>query len=221
MVLQCEPIHQSLTENNALSSLFASPKSLYPNNSRFYELNRLSPQKKVTILTTPRGFPLNQDILYWLSTFEEINILSGRFEGFDDRVNNMVDVELSLGDFVLNGGEVASMAIIEGVSRLTKGFITKESSIDHDSFSKSLNYYAENSEYSKQSVIKNLSLETSKEYNLFDNDYWYSRIEQYEHPIYTRPVIWNSLEVPAVLVNGNHKLIQKWQINWYKNNIIN
>ncbi|MGL4757858.1 MAG: hypothetical protein ACRCXZ_00845 [Patescibacteria group bacterium] len=213
MVLQCEPIFQALKANDSLGLFNTESKAITPNNAKFFDYNAKQPQKKVTISTSPKGFPITQDILYWLSTFEEMSIICGRFEGFDERVNNLVDLELSLGDFVLNGGEVAAMAIIEGVSRLTNGFITKHSSVEHDSFSKSNNYYSENSEYSKVKS-KSSSIDSS---NLFDNDWWMSRVKLYEHPIYTRPAIWNGLPVPELLISGDHKKIQNWQMNWYKN----
>jgi tRNA G37 N-methylase TrmD len=211
MVLQCEPIYQALRDNNGLGYPFDEVKGIEPNNSRFFEIAKINKIKKVTISVTPKGFPINQDILYWLAEFDELNILCGRFEGFDERVNNFVDCELSLGDFVLNGGEVPAMAIIEGVSRLTDGFITKSSSVDHDSFSKSNNYYSENSEYSK---IDSTSLRSTQ--NLFDNNWWNSRTKLLEHPVYTRPAIWNEFKVPELLLEGDHKLIQKWQLEWFK-----
>jgi tRNA (guanine37-N1)-methyltransferase len=212
MVLQCEPIFQCLQSNEGLGAFVNTAKGIIPNNSKFYELNTTQPQKKVTISMTPKGFPITQDILYWLADFEELNILCGRFEGFDERVNTFVDCELSLGDFVLNGGEVPAMALIEGVSRLTEGFITKSSSVDHDSFSIANNYYKENSEYSKIASTK-----TRTKTNLFDDQWWLSRVESLEHPVYTRPATWNNYKVPELLLNGDHKLIQKWQLSWFNN----
>jgi tRNA (guanine37-N1)-methyltransferase len=212
MVLQCGPIYQSLLQNNALGVFFEDKKDIYPNNSKFYEHWKINKNNKVTINLTPKGHVINQDTLYWLSNFKEINILCGRFEGFDDRVNNLVDLELSIGDYVLNGGEIGAMVLIEGVSRLVPDFITKGNSVDHDSFSKHNNYYFEHQEYSKlENIIKD-----DKEKNLFDDKKWFEKINLYEHPVYTRPQIWKNLEVPEILINGDHKKIQKWKLDWYK-----
>ena len=211
MVLQCEPIFKALQDNNALGQFTGLPKDLYPHNSRFYEKCKTSKIKNVTISLTPKGHVINQDTLYWLTQFEEVNIMCGRFEGFDERVNTMVDLELSLGDFVLNGGEVAAMTLIEGVSRLLPGFVTKANSVDHDSFSSSNNHYQEHEEYSK---LKNKTNEEEK--IIFDDAKWLSKISLYEHPVYTRPEKWNGIEVPKVLMDGDHKKIQQWKYDWYK-----
>jgi tRNA (guanine37-N1)-methyltransferase len=211
MVLQCEPIFKALEDKNALGQFIGLPKDIYPNNSKFYDRLKTEKIKNVTISLTPKGHVINQDTLYWLAQFEEVNILCGRFEGFDERVNTMVDLELSLGDFVLNGGEVAAMTLIEGVSRLLPGFVTKANSVDHDSFSSSNNHYQEHEEYSK---LKNNNSNIEKV--IFDDAKWLSKITQYEHPVYTRPEKWNGLEVPKVLMDGDHKKIQEWKYGWYK-----
>ena len=121
-------------------------KSLLPNNAKFYQQIKSGQlqTKKVNILMTPRGFPLTQQTVEWLAQdFEQVNILCGRYEGFDARINDHIDLELSIGNFVLNGGEVGSMCLVEAVSRLVPGFITKNTSVLHDSFSSGLNSYNE------------------------------------------------------------------------------
>jgi tRNA G37 N-methylase TrmD len=120
--------------------------SLLPNNANFYQQIKSGQliTKKVNILMTPRGFPMTQQVVEWLANdFDQINILCGRYEGFDARINDHIDLELSIGNFVLNGGEVGSMCLIEAVSRLVPDFITKNTSVLHDSFSSGLNNYNE------------------------------------------------------------------------------
>lgn len=212
MVLQCQPIYEALLANSALGNFFGQEKGFLPNNSKLYELTKQKNIKSLTINLTPKGFPIDQRTMEWLSGFETLNILCGRFEGFDERVNTVVDLELSLGDFVLNGGEVASMALCEGISRLLPDFITKKTSIEHESFSLTSNHYSEQEEYSKiLSKIKKTDI------ILFDDQKWLKRIQLYEQPIYTRPQVWQGLEVPKVLVDGNHKEIQLWRNKWYIN----
>jgi tRNA (guanine37-N1)-methyltransferase len=253
MVLSVEQIHNSLKANNSLSPLYKqeminTKSQVEPNNIDFYNFKQTNPHhKKVTILLTPRGYPMTQKIAEWLSAdFDEISILCGRFEGFDYRTNEMVDLELSLGDFVLNGGEVASMCLIEAVSRLVPGYLTKSSSANHDSFSSSLNSYQENAEFitltkkDKQKLVEqglkigygqdkgtNIKFNSQNEFEfedilninnnpLFDFKLWRSRIDQYEHPQYTRPASYLGRIVPQVLVDGDHKKVHIWRQNWYK-----
>jgi len=259
MVLQPDPILQALADKQSISRFFSPPdyptehKKILPNNIRFYKawlresglLSQLAAQtglhkqkrstkdnhpKRVTISLTPRGFPFTQHVAEWLATFDEISLLCGRFEGFDVRVDEAVDVELSLGNFVLNGGEVAAMAVIESVSRLLPGFVEKSDSIAHDSFSSSLNIYQEQAEFSKitqpkqiQKHKKDVEVFTSIEQleqhlvdDIFPLDNWLTHIlPQIEHPQYTRPEVWKNWAIPAVLKSGDHKRIQTWRVNWY------
>jgi tRNA (guanine37-N1)-methyltransferase len=217
--------------------------SFLPNNAKFYEEIKTGQNKtnKVNIMMTPRGFPMNQKVVEWLAEdFDEINILCGRYEGFDARVNDFVDLELSIGNFVLNGGEVGAMCLAEAVSRLVPDFISKNNSVLHDSFSSGLNEYKEFqfdnaktqykksivaaasvSPFSKVATTPTLSLELSNNNlqnteNLFDNNWWKSNILPYiEHPQYTRPEIWRNVSVPAILKTGDHAKIQKWRTKWY------
>ncbi len=242
MVLQPDPIFKALQKFDAVSTLFKKPtkeiehKKLEPNNSNFFKLVKSlknNPTKnitKATISLTPRGFAINQQIVEWLANnFEELNILCGRYEGFDARVSEAVDLELSVGDFVLNGGEVAAMSLVEAVSRLVPGFIAKQTSVMHDSFSSGLNEYKEQSEFvigkNKLKECKRIDLlddvldedifAKSTE-NLFDNQKWISQtLPQIEHPQYTRPETWNNWQAPALLKEGNHKLIQNWRRKWW------
>lgn len=233
MVLMSEPIYNALDSYSAVSHLFQSPVSaqehtrLTPNNAVFFDTwnkSKLKP-KSVTIMLTPRGFPLKQPIAEWLTNFSELNILCGRYEGFDARVSECVDLELSIGDFVLNGGEVAAMSLVESVARLLPDFITKETSVQHESFSTRPNYYPEQVQSnSKQKVTQrklsnSVTLEDNLDFfadNLFDNSYWLSQIApNIEHPQYTRPEEWRGFVVPTVLRSGNHHKIQEWRHNWY------
>ncbi len=240
MVLMVEPIFLALNKHQAVSTLYQPPQSssihqrILPNNSSFYRLwldkIHTQPLKMVTILLTPRGFPLNQEVVEWLTNFEEINLLSGRYEGFDARVSELVDLEISLGNFVLNGGEIAALAIIESVSRLIPGFIGKAKCTNHDSFSAVVNLYQEEEEY----IFGKKNLQTNKaklfwkesenvilKPQIFDDQYWLLNLApQLEHPQYTHPEVWNNYSVPPWLKTGNHKIIHHWRTNWWKPEII-
>jgi len=87
------------------------------------------------ILLTPAGKPLHQDDLDRLATLDAVTLVCGRYEGVDERVaQHLIDEEISLGDFVLLGGEVAAAAIIEGVVRLLPGVVGNPASTEHESF---------------------------------------------------------------------------------------
>lgn len=91
-------------------------------------------------MLTPQGRPFKQATAYELSALEHLVLVCGHYEGFDERIRNYVDLELSLGDFVLTGGETAAMVMSDAIIRLVDGVITKESHED-DSFSNGLLEY--------------------------------------------------------------------------------
>ncbi|GGR72906.1 tRNA (guanine37-N1)-methyltransferase [Nocardioides luteus] len=128
------------------------------------------------IVTTPSGVPFTQSLARELSTRERLVFLLGRYEGIDQRVLDHAATraevrEISLGDYVLNGGEVAAMAITEAVVRLLPGFMGNAESL----------------------------VEESHEDGLL------------EYPVYTKPATWRDLEVPKVLLSGDHKRIAEWR----------
>ena len=123
------------------------------------------------ILLSPRGEPFTQAIARTLAGRDTLILLCGRYEGIDERVRRFVDMELSLGDFVLHGGEVAAMAVIESVVRLAPAFLGNEASLCEESHAEGL----------------------------------------LEYPQYTRPPTFRGLQVPEVLLSGNHERIRRWR----------
>lgn len=85
------------------------------------------------VLVSPQGKTFNQEIANELSKQKEITFISGRYEGFDERIVELVDIELSIGDYVLTGGELPSMVMADSISRLVPGVIKEESHV-FDSF---------------------------------------------------------------------------------------
>ncbi|OIN89872.1 tRNA (guanosine(37)-N1)-methyltransferase TrmD [Candidatus Berkelbacteria bacterium CG_4_9_14_0_2_um_filter_42_30] len=84
-------------------------------------------RNKRTILLSPRGRRFNQDIAKELTKYDNLILICGHYEGFDERVRDLVDEEISIGDFVLTGGEIPAMAIVDAVSRLIPGVLADES----------------------------------------------------------------------------------------------
>jgi tRNA (guanine37-N1)-methyltransferase len=102
-------------------------------------LDAMPPSHKV--LLTPQGRPFTQETARALSRLSRIALFCGRYEGVDERVRQRFDEEVSIGDFVLNGGEVAAMAVIEAVSRLLPGVLGNEYSAVEESFNAGLLEY--------------------------------------------------------------------------------
>lgn len=126
------------------------------------------------IMLTPTGRKLDQRVVEELATHERLLLLCGRYEGFDDRVRQILEPdEISIGDYVLGGGEVASMVIVDAVIRLIPGVLGHAESAVCDSFSGS------------------------------------DRVLEYSQ--YTRPREYRGLEVPEVLLGGNHEQIALWR----------
>lgn len=111
MVLMCEPIF------NAVESL--------------------KTEDSLVIMMTPSGITYNQKLAYDLSFKKHLIILCGHYEGFDERIRSIVDLEISIGDFILTGGEIPSMAIMDSIIRLLDGVISK-GSLTSESFNNGL-----------------------------------------------------------------------------------
>lgn len=128
--------------------------------------------KNITLMMTPQGEPFTDKISNELAQYEQIIILCGHYEGFDERIREIIKPrEISIGDFVLTGGELPALCVIDSVSRKIEGTLGKIESAHDDSFSDGL----------------------------------------LEYPQYTKPREYRGLEVPEVLLNGNHKLIEEFR----------
>jgi len=123
------------------------------------------------ILLTPKGEKYSQKVAKSLSKKKNITLVCGHYEGFDERVRGLVNMEVSIGDYVLSGGEIATAAIIDSVSRLLPGVLGGEDSTHEESFENHL----------------------------------------LEYPQYTNPRKYKDMEVPEVLLSGNHAEIEKWR----------
>lgn len=124
------------------------------------------------ILLSPHGRTLTQERVRELAQMKDLILICGRYEGVDQRVVDLVvDEEVSLGDFILSGGELAAMVLIDAVARHVPGVLGNEDSTKDESFSEGL----------------------------------------LDFPHYTRPVEFQGLKVPDVLLSGNHKKIAAWR----------
>ena len=136
----------------------------------FDAVNALKTTNSKVILMTPQGVKYNQKIAYNLSKEEHLIIVCGHYEGFDERIRSICDMELSIGDYVLTGGELPSMVITDSVVRLLDGVIDEGSHLNDS----------------------------------FNND-------RLDYPTYTKPRVYEGMEVPEILLSGDHKKIDEWR----------
>lgn len=103
----------------------------------FDAVDTLKKEDTKVILMTPQGEIYNQKLAYNLSEYNHLILICGHYEGFDERIRSIVDIEISVGDFILTGGEIPAMIICDSVIRLLDGVITKDSHVN-DSFNDNL-----------------------------------------------------------------------------------
>lgn len=129
-------------------------------------------ENSATVMLTPQGEVFNDKICNDLAKYEQIILICGHYEGFDERIREIIKPrEISIGDFVLTGGELPALCLIDSISRKIEGTLGKIESADEDSFSNGL----------------------------------------LEYPHYTKPRNFRGYKVPEVLLNGNHKEIEKFR----------
>lgn len=147
MVLSCQPI-------------FDCVESLRDNDCK-------------VILLTPDGVSYKQKMAYELSSCKHLILICGHYEGFDERIRSICDMEISIGDYILTGGEIPAMVLVDSIVRLLPGVINERSHLE-DSF----------------------------------NDHYLL-----DYPSYTKPRVFRGMEVPEVLISGDHKKIDEWRYN--------
>lgn len=108
--------------------------------------------KNLRILLTPRGTPFSQKIVREFSEFDQLILICGRYEGIDERARNLIaDREISIGDYVVSGGEIPAMVVIDAVTRLIPGVLGNEESTKHESFELGLLEYPQ---YTRPEVFR-------------------------------------------------------------------
>jgi len=177
------------------------------------DLIQKNPKSKV-ILITPQGQTFSQKIAKKLSKSKHLILICGHYEGFDERVRKIVDEEISIGNYVLTGGEIPAMVLVDSISRLLPGVLGKNESHREDSFS--MNEFINDSDKNFPHKADQRCAEKLKIDNLnLPNSNWL------EYPQYTKPAEFfpkskkykKSLTVPKILFSGNHEQIKKWRIN--------
>ncbi|WP_353068670.1 tRNA (guanosine(37)-N1)-methyltransferase TrmD [Tunturibacter empetritectus] len=175
MVLKAQPIY------DAVQSLHISPKA------------ERDTSRETVILLSAQGQPFSQSLAQELSTTERVVILCGRYEGVDERVNQLLcDREISIGDYVLSGGELAAAVIVDAVVRLLPGALGNPDSSRFESFG--------------ADEVANLPDSADGPPR---STYGSGGLLDYPH--YTRPADFMGLMIPEALSGGNHEVIRQWR----------
>lgn len=134
-------------------------------------------KKLEVIYMSPQGDTFSQKIAKELSLEDDLILLCGHYEGIDERViEKIVTREISIGDYVLTGGELAALVMIDAISRLLPGVLHNDESAGTESFENGL----------------------------------------LEYPQYTRPAVWEGMEVPPILLSGDHAKVDVWRLEQAK-----
>ena len=152
------------------AGMVMTPQPIY--DTYKYIVDKFNIEEPRVIYLTPKGKVHNQEIATDMSSYGDIILLCGHYEGIDQRIiDSIVTDEISIGDYVLTGGELPALILIDSISRLIPGVLNQNESFEEESF--------------KDNLL--------------------------EYPHYTRPREFMGMEVPEVLLSGNHKKIDEWR----------
>ncbi|MGA7833372.1 MAG: tRNA (guanosine(37)-N1)-methyltransferase TrmD [Terracidiphilus sp.] len=182
MVLKPEPLAE------ALASLGVQSKAERERASQ--EASHLAPPR--VVLLSAQGRPFTQAMARDLATEERIVLICGRYEGVDERINQLYcDTELSIGDYVLSGGELAAAVVVDATMRLIPGVLGNQASSEFESFG-----------------VADVEI-TSDAEGVPRSQHGAGGLLDYPH--YTRPAEFGGLSVPETLLNGDHAEIRRWR----------
>jgi tRNA (guanine37-N1)-methyltransferase len=181
MVLKPEPIFECIEKLNVAS-----------------RVERIAGQRKESvILLSAQGRKLDQTLAQELAALDRVALICGRYEGVDERVSeHLADREISIGDYVLSGGELGAAVILDTITRLIPGAVGNEASTQQESFT------------AHASVSKGAQAAGGKSEGPSSTCASGGLLD---YPHYTRPADFRGMAVPEVLVNGNHDDIRRWR----------
>jgi tRNA (guanine37-N1)-methyltransferase len=181
MVMKIEPIYKAVQDVlNVLNVQGVQNEKGNKNNKTIRTTSTVGTAR--TILFSAKGKKYTQADARRLAKYDQLIFICGRYEGVDERVAKYVaDEEISIGDYVLTGGEIPAMILVDSTTRLLPGVLGNPSSLEEESFS-------------NKPKTKNQKPKTNLEY-----------------PQYTKPENFLGQKVPEVLLSGNHEKIKKWR----------
>jgi len=177
MVLKAEPLAEGLTALGVL-----------PVSQREPEMA----SRETVVLLSAQGRPFTQAVARELAGLERVVLICGRYEGVDERVNELYcDREISIGDYVLSGGELAAAVVLDAVARLVPGVLGNEASSEFESFGAG--------DAAISADVDGVPRSQHGAGGLLD------------YPHYTRPAEFRGMAVPDVLMGGDHAAVRKWR----------
>jgi tRNA (guanine37-N1)-methyltransferase len=187
MVLKPEPLAE------ALDALGIERRQSEQNDTREQDnIGTPEQQARQVILLSAQGKPFTQTVARELAKMERVVLICGRYEGVDERINELYcDMELSIGDYVLSGGELAAAVVVDTVMRLVPGVLGNEASGEFESFG-----------------VADAEISTDQE-GVPRSQHGAGGLLDYPH--YTRPAEFGGLRAPEVLMNGDHEQIRRWR----------
>ena len=184
MVLKPEPIAEALADLGVQPKVGIQPKASHSETQ--------GEGSTKTILLSAQGRPLMQSVAREFARLDRVILLCGRYEGVDERINQLYcDEEISIGDYVLSGGELAAAVVVDAVMRLVPGVLGNEASSEFESFG------------AEDAAIQ------VDERNVPRSQHGSGGLLDYPH--YTRPAEFMGLAAPSVLLNGDHQQIRRWR----------
>jgi tRNA (guanine37-N1)-methyltransferase len=188
MVLKPEPLAE------ALESLGIQPRTVRiatPLSESPPQITQV-PVPSSVILLSAQGRPFTQAVARHLARLDRVILICGRYEGVDERINELYcDLELSIGDYVLSGGELAAAVVLDATMRLIPGVLGNEASGEFESFG-----------------VPDAAITTDQE-GAPRSQHGAGGLLDYPH--YTRPAEFSGLRAPEVLLNGDHQQIRRWR----------
>ena len=179
MVLKPEPLAE------ALAALGVQPKDGEQGAGN-------GEQNTCVVLLSAQGRKLTQTVARHLATLDRVVLVCGRYEGVDERINELYcDMELSIGDYILSGGELAAAVVVDAVMRLIPGVLGNEASGEFESFG-----------------VADAEIDVDVD-GVPRSQHGAGGLLDYPH--YTRPAEFAGLRVPEVLMNGDHQVIRRWR----------
>ena len=179
MVLKPEPLAEAMGSLGVVPKAARKPEESAAGSTR-------------VILLSAQGRPFTQAVARELAALERVVMICGRYEGVDERINQLYcDMELSIGDYVLSGGELAAAVVVDAVMRLLPGVLGNEASGEFESFGAA----------DAEIVVDERGVPRSQ----------HGAGGLLDYPHYTRPAAFGGLAAPEVLLNGDHQQIRRWR----------
>lgn len=199
MVMMVKPIVDAISSVSSQGRKQRTERSYLNKIPRCFASRNDRDGKSKVILTSPRGVVYTQKKAQEYAKLGHLILIAGHYEGVDERVVDYIDEEVSIGDFIMTGGEITAAAVVDSVVRLIPAVLKKQQATAQESFF----------EVSIDEIIN--AVRDNKQLGNLKNS-GIVKVRLLEFPQYTRPEKFEGKHVPEVLLSGNHAAIREWQL---------